>query len=164
VLVGIDGVCPYGIGACWGGANEALHRLTGVAAVDPVPDEETSTAVVRLAGRGLPPLDRWGREFHRVANGGYRLRGFEVGLSGTLGERDGALLLRADGAEIGLRPLADKVQWDARRGAPQTPSPDEVAAYDRLQELRPGTRVAVTGPITQDEHGYGLAVRVVSAG
>jgi galactose oxidase len=164
VLVGIDGVCPYGIGACWGGANEALHRLTGVAAVDPVPDEATSTAVVRLAGRGLPPLDRWGREFHRVANGGYRLRGFEIRIAGILGERDGALVLRADGAEIELRPLADKVQWDARRGAPQRPSPDEAAAYDRLRELRPGTRVAVTGPITQDERGHRMAVRVVSAG
>ena len=38
VVVGIQGTCPYGIAACWGGANEALRNLDGVQYVDPIPD------------------------------------------------------------------------------------------------------------------------------
>ena len=41
VVVGIMGVCPYGIAACWGGANEALRSLEGVEYVDPIPDGDT---------------------------------------------------------------------------------------------------------------------------
>ena len=46
VVVGIQGSCPYGIAACWGGANEALRNLEGVQYVDPVPDGDRSTATV----------------------------------------------------------------------------------------------------------------------
>jgi hypothetical protein len=48
VVVGISDTCPYGIGACWGGADEALRRLEGVRVLDPYPDSATSTAVVHL--------------------------------------------------------------------------------------------------------------------
>lgn len=40
VVVGLAGTCPYGIAACWGGANEALGRLEGVQSVDPIPDTD----------------------------------------------------------------------------------------------------------------------------
>jgi galactose oxidase len=151
VTVGIDGVCPYGIGACWGGAHEALRAMSGVAAVDPVPDQVDSTATVRLAGPGLPPLDLWDAEFHRLANGSYQLRGFEVRLSGVLA--DGPVLA-ADGdrPEVGLVPLDTPVQ---KRAA----SVDERAAYARLGA--PGRSVAVTGPVASVDGRYVLQVRIV---
>ena len=37
VVAGITGICPYGIAACWGGANEALRNLEGVQYVEPHP-------------------------------------------------------------------------------------------------------------------------------
>ena len=71
-------LCPYGIGACWAGAYEALHQLERVAYVAPVPDAQASTATLVLGDDGLPPLDRWQEQFARVVNGSYRLRGAEV--------------------------------------------------------------------------------------
>ena len=50
VVAGITGICPYGIAACWGGANEALRSLEGVQYVDPIPDGDSSTATA-LPGR-----------------------------------------------------------------------------------------------------------------
>ena len=41
VVAGITGTCPYGIAACWGGANEALRSLEGVQTVDPIPTGTT---------------------------------------------------------------------------------------------------------------------------
>ena len=84
VVVGITGLCPYGIGACWGGANEALRRLERVAQVLPVPDAEASTATLFLADDGVPPLRRWREQFAAVVNGSYRLRGVEVTLTGAI--------------------------------------------------------------------------------
>jgi hypothetical protein len=46
VVAGIMGTCPYGIAACWGGANEALRSLEGVEYVDPIPDGDRSTATM----------------------------------------------------------------------------------------------------------------------
>ena len=84
VVIGITGTCPYGIAACWGGANEALHHLDGVAFVDPIANAEDSTAMVFLADDGLPPLDRWREEFRRIANDSYTVRGIEVTVSGQV--------------------------------------------------------------------------------
>jgi hypothetical protein len=78
VVVGVTGTCPYGIGACWGGAYEALSQLEGVDMVNPIPDAVESTAEVFLKDEGLPPLDRWGRQFSDIVNGTYELRGVEV--------------------------------------------------------------------------------------
>jgi hypothetical protein len=151
VTVGIDGVCPYGIGACWGGAHEALRTMSGVAAVDPVPDQVDSTATVRLAGPGLPPLDRWDAEFHHLANGSYQLRGFEVTLSGVLADGP-ALAAEGDRPDVALVPLETPVQKRAA-GA------DERAAYGRLGG--PGSSVAVTGPLALVDGRYVLQVRIV---
>ncbi len=78
VVVHLSGLCPYGIGACWGGAYEALQTLERVAWVDPVPDAERSTATVILADTGIPPIERWHEEFARVVNGRYTLHGFDL--------------------------------------------------------------------------------------
>jgi len=91
VVVGITGTCPYGIGACWGGAYEALRRLDGVELVGPVPDVGNSTAEVFLRDDRLPALDTWSHEFPRIVNGTYELRGVEVGLDGIAVLRDGQL-------------------------------------------------------------------------
>ena len=133
VVVGITGTCPYGIAACWGGANEALHHLDGVAFVDPIANAEDSTATVFLAGDGLPPLDRWREEFRRIANDSYTLRGIEVTVSGRVTTRDGTVILVSDGAvpPLVLMPLdqADVVQWDRSARAPRTADPRELDAY-----------------------------------
>ena len=91
VVLGITGLCPYGIGACWAGAYEALHQLERVAYVAPVPDAQASTATLVLGDDGLPPLDRWQEQFARVVNGSYRLRGAEVTLTGRVAVRGGVV-------------------------------------------------------------------------
>jgi hypothetical protein len=60
VAIGLTSRCPYGLGACWGGAYEALQRLDGVQAVRPNANAEDSTAEVFLHGDTLPDVDRWG--------------------------------------------------------------------------------------------------------
>jgi galactose oxidase len=156
VTVGIDGVCPYGIGACWGGASEALQAMSGVAGVDPVPDQRLSTATVRLVDHGLPALDVWSAEFHRLANGSYRLRGFEIELAGTL-DAGPTLAADADRPAVELAPLGTKIQQQG--GAPQPADAAERAAFGRLAALPPGTQVSVTGPIALIEGRYVLQVR-----
>ena len=93
VVVGITGTCPYGIAACWGGANEGLHALDRVQFVDPIPDGIASTATVFLDDNGLPPILQWRDQFHQVVNDSYVIRGFEVTVSGTVQAQNGQLQL-----------------------------------------------------------------------
>jgi galactose oxidase len=175
VVIGITGTCPYGIAACWGGANEALHHLDGAAFVDPIANAEDSTATVFLAGDGLPPLDRWREEFRRIANDSYTLRGFEVAVSGQLTTRDGTVILVSPGGlpPLALMPLnqADVVQWDRSARAPRAADPAELDAYMTLARQtagRTGTPdagaplVTVTGPLIPAAAGYRLQVRTVA--
>ena len=168
VVVGLTGTCPYGIAACWGGANEALGSLEGVQFVDPIPDGEASTATVFLVDDRLPPLDRWDEQFRRIVNDSYVLRGVEVSLTGIVDVRGEELLLEGDGRRpaVHLAPLnrADKVQRDRAARAPQAALPGEAAAYATLATevggglVRP---VTVTGPLSQTDAGYTLEVRTV---
>ena len=175
VVIGITGTCPYGIAACWGGANEALHHLDGVAFVDPIANAEDSTAMVFLAGGGLPPLDRWREEFRRIANDSYTVRGIEVTVSGRVTTRDGTVVLVSDGAvpPLVLMPLdqADVVQWDRSARAPRTADPRELDAYRALARETAGRTgppdagaqlVTVTGPLVPAAPGYRLQVRTVA--
>ncbi len=162
VVVGITGTCPYGIGACWGGADEALRRLEGVRVVDPYPDSATSTAVVHLEDGRLPALDRWQEQFASSANGSYRLRGVEVELTGVVAAGAGGLVLDSGGPRPAVRlvPLtpAAVVQWDTTAGSQAAAIPEELAALDRLGA---GTTATVTGPLAQKDGEYVLAVRSV---
>jgi galactose oxidase len=168
VVVGINGTCPYGIGACWGGAHEALLGLEGVASVDPIPDADNSTARVFLEDEKLPALDRWRAEFRRMVNGSYVLRGVEVSLESSIESSNGELFLTGGDSRpsVQLAPLvpADKIQWDRTAGAPQQLAADEQGAYDRLAakapELALGQRVTVTGPLKKTDAGYHLEVRL----
>jgi galactose oxidase len=67
VTIGLTSTCPYGLGACWGGAYEALKKLSGVAAVQPIPNAEDSTADVYPDNHGLPDLDLWPEQFAKTA-------------------------------------------------------------------------------------------------
>ncbi|GHO97424.1 hypothetical protein KSF_074720 [Reticulibacter mediterranei] len=168
VVLGIRGTCPYGIGACWGGAHEALLTLEGVQDVDPIPDAEASTAKLFLEDIGLPALDRWQDQFHRIVNGSYIIRGVEVTLQGQLEVHNGILFLAGPDSRpsVQLLPLvpSNKVQWDRHAGAPQPAEPDEVIAYERLatrvHELPAGQEITITGPLKQSDTGYMLEVRM----
>jgi galactose oxidase len=163
VVVGLRGTCPYGIGACWGGAEEALRGLDGVHLVDPIPDAGHSTATVFLEDDRLPALDRWEEQFPAVVDGSYVLRGVEVRLEGRIEARASELFLTGEGRrpDVQLSSIvpADKVQWDPVAGAPERLDPEEEAAYSRLAADQ---RVTITGPLKQIDDAYRLEVRQVS--
>ncbi len=168
VVVGITGTCPYGIAACWGGANEALRSLEGVQYVDPIPDGASSTATLYLEDDRLPALDHWDDQFRRMVRQSYVLRGVEVTVKGTVQARDGGLVLADEGHRppVELAPLdpGGKVQWDPATGGPQAAEPAEMAAYDTLarsSESAGGRPLTVTGPLHQTGAEYRLQVRLV---
>lgn len=171
VVVGITGTCPYGIGACWGGAYEALQQLEGVQLVGPIPNAGDSTATVFLRDEGLPALDKWGEQFRSFANGTYELRGVEVTLEGAVEERDGRLFLRGSGQRppVRLAPLtaAAIIQWNQPARAVKPLDDDEALAYERLvaasKDPTDGRQVRVTGPLEQTDGRYRLRVRVFDA-
>jgi hypothetical protein len=167
VRVGVVPTCPYGLGACWGGAHEALLRLDGVHSVDPVPDAEHSTATVFLREHGLPRLDRWKDRFGEIVGGTYAFRGVEVTLTGTATLHDERLELAAEASRprVSLEPLnpADKVQWIATAGTAEPASAEEASAFERLltsvAAAREERRVTVTGPLGLRGDSYRMQVR-----
>jgi len=168
VVVGIQGTCPYGIAACWGGANEALRNLDGVRYVDPIPDGDSSTATVYLEDERLPALDQWEQQFRQMVHDTYQLRGAEVTLNGTIETRDGVLVLAGEGRRppVTLTPLdpGQKIQWDQAAAAPEPVQDTEAAAYATLVRSPRGAgarQVTITGPLTLTEAGYRLRVRQV---
>jgi len=144
VTVGITGTCPYGIGACWGGAYEALRRLSGVRFVSPVPDTGDSTAEVFLEDERLPALHQWDEEFRRIVNGTYEMRGVEVTLPGVIEHRDKRLFLaaRGDRPAVELVPLLEtgKIQWNHAMRHRKALEGDEAFAYERLASVSTGLR------------------------
>jgi hypothetical protein len=168
VVAGITGSCPYGIAACWGGANEALRSLPGVQYVDPIPDGASSTATIYLQDDGLPALDRWEGQFREMVRQAYQLRGVEVTLTGTVEPRNGLLVLTRGGLwpPVELAPLdqGGKIQWDPATHGPQAASPDEISAYGTLarEAGSAGARpLTITGPLHQTQSGYQLQVRLI---
>jgi hypothetical protein len=164
VVVGLTGRCPYGIGACWGGAEEALHGLEGVRYVDPIPNVGNSTATVYLQDDRLPALTAWDVQFPRIANGSYDLRGVEVSLEGEIEVRDGKRFLATGEHSVQLAALApgEKIDWDALSAAPQPLKANEASAYDDLAAdamLANGGRATVTGALEQLGERYVLHVR-----
>jgi hypothetical protein len=168
VVVGITGTCPYGIGACWGGAYEALGRLEGVDLVSPVPNTADSTAEVFLKDERLPILDQWYEQFRRIVNGTYEMRGVEVTLQGGIEEREGKLFLAGSGQRpaVQLTPLSatDKIQWNHTIRDRKPLEGGEALAYEKLAAastgLPDGQQVTVTGPLKQTEAGCQLHVRL----
>jgi hypothetical protein len=168
VTIGLTARCPYGLAACWGGAYEALKKLSRVEAVRPIANTGVATAELFLRDQGLPDLDRWPEEFAAWANRSYDFRGVEVEIAGTLREEAGELELigAALPSPVRLLPLAQgmKVQWDYATRKPQEPTSDELQAYDSLrQQWQSGQDAAkpvrVTGPLTRTAAGWILYVR-----
>jgi hypothetical protein len=165
VVVGLTPTCPYGLGACWGGAYEALSRLDRVDVVNPKASLVDSTAEVVLRDASLPPLQRWADEFSSIAGTRYRWRGVEVTLHGTLYRYEGALYLDdgGRGPAVRLAPFgaADSIGWDHRTGRTKPATEPEELAYWRLEgSISPGQRLTVTGPLQQTDAGYRLHIRL----
>lgn len=169
VTIGLTTKCPYGLGACWAGAYEALKGLNRVAAVRPIANPKDSTAEVYLRDKGLPDLHNWINQFAGRANRSYDIRGVEVTLVGSIRAQNGILQLTGDSLErpVTLMPLQQdlKVQWDHQDRRVQDATSDELNAYMQL-ETRYHNRaggmdsVRVTGPLTMTEaKEYVLYVR-----
>jgi galactose oxidase len=129
VVVGLTPVCPYGLGACWGGALDALQRMADIDIVRPVPNQTDSTAFVYLKEDILPDLDAWRSEFCKTANGSYHMRGIEMTVSGVV-EKDGEALVMAGNAtrpKLVLAPFrgASKIEYDMWAKADREMSPEE---------------------------------------
>ena len=166
----MTGTCPYGIGACWGGAYEALGRLDAVASVMPVPNVADSTATVYLVDQRLPLLDRWQAQFRSIVNGSYVLRGVELTLHGSIEVRDSQLFLArtAQRPSVRLAALspAHKLQWDHDARAVKPLEPAEAGAFAallaHLQRDPEHHAARVTGPLEEVEGSYTLQVRLFS--
>jgi galactose oxidase len=168
VTIGLTAKCPYGLGACWGGAYEALKKLDGVAAVRPIPNAQDSTAEVYLRDHSLPKLDSWPKQLANSANASYDFRGVEVTVTGTVRQQHGILLLTRPSfdAPVKLMPLHQgaKLQWDYHTRKVKDLTSEERNAYRKLKatyrdlEDRGGS-IHITGPLTKTDTGWTLYVR-----
>ncbi|KAI9686795.1 MAG: hypothetical protein M1822_002855 [Bathelium mastoideum] len=157
VVVGLTSICPYGLGPCWGGAHDALQRISDIDVVRPVPDQANSLAFVYLKQDLLPDIDVWRSEFEKTANGSYVMRGFEMTLSGVVNkqrfsaEEQLTLVGTSTRPELPLAPFqaSSKIEWDITAQAPKPVSDAEAGAYARLfatlADRGPPVTVQVTG-------------------
>ena len=137
VVVGITMTCPYENaieGSCWSGAYWALMKLEGIKSVEESANGYTCTARVFLKDKGIPDPDKWASQFKALVDQTYGFRGVEVSLVATVAGEDSGLVLRIPGVErpVRLGPLEHKLQWNARKGTPRQPEPDERDAYGQL--------------------------------
>jgi galactose oxidase len=156
VTVGLTSTCPYGLGACWGGAYEALKKLSGVVAVEPIANGEDGTASVYIEGELTDP-DLWRREFATTANGSYDFRGIELTLNGTVrASQDRLELTTASGLIVRMEPLSSGrlLQWDKGARRPKPAAPQDMQAYDQLRQ-----RVLDNGGALEHVRSLGLIER-----
>jgi galactose oxidase len=170
--IGLTSKCPYGLGACWGGAYEALVKLSGVSVVRPIANAEDSTADVYLGRDVLPDVDRWVDQIAVMANGSYDFRGVEVSVRGSVRAQNGGLGLTGPLIDkpVTLAALerVDKVQFDRPTGAAKPATAEELVAYQRLvarcRAAGAGDFPArVTGPMRRKGAGWIIHVRCFEA-
>jgi galactose oxidase len=167
IVVGVTPSCPYGIGACWGGAFGALNQLSNIKIVRPFPDAIDSLAFVCLQEDLLPDLDEWRIQFAKYVNGSYNMRGIEMTISGLVTEHHGRPTLTgtATRPELPLTQLqaANKVQWNIKTRDNRPASDFEASAFDRLVialiDCPTGVTVQVTGPLMKNGEDFLLQVR-----
>jgi hypothetical protein len=170
VVVGLTTSCPYGLGPCWGGANEALHQISDIEAVRPQPNQEDAVAYVYLKQDMIPDIDSWREQFASFVNGTYFMRGIEMLLSGTIKRTGGygaehlALTGNSTRPDLPLAQLkaASKVQRDRLAHATRPMTDIEAGAFDGLIKAiaeRPDATVKVTGPLIKRDGQYSLEVR-----
>jgi len=138
IVVGLTPLCPYGLGPCWGGAFDALRRISDVDVVAPIPSQADSLAFVYPHKRDLiPDIDVWRKELTQTINGSYDMRGIEMKLEGEVGKKGEEVVLAVAGAqELVLAPFTQgsQVKWDIERSAPKPVTGVEIGAYKRLVE------------------------------
>jgi hypothetical protein len=166
--LGLTSKCPYGLGACWGGAYEALRSLDGVRWVRPVANAEDSTAEVYLHSDNLPDIDRWAEQITQVANASYDLRGVEVAVKGIVRAQNGGLGLTGPlidkPVQLAALEQVEKVQFHRPTSTAKPATADELNAYQRLV-LRyrdagaADLPVQVTGPLKQTGNGWVIHIR-----
>jgi hypothetical protein len=156
VVLGLTPLCPYGLGPCWGGAYEALHHISDVDLVRPLPNKEDSLAFVYTEHDIIPDIDVWRSEFQRLAGGAYTWRGIEMTLSGVVTATAGGKLTLAGNEtrpELLLAPFQEssKIEWDLETSTPKRMSEAEAGAYARLAAAvaaqSPATPIQVTGTL-----------------
>jgi galactose oxidase len=166
-VLGLTSQCPYGLGACWGGAYEALQKLDGVNLVRPIANAEDSTADVWLVGDIVPDVHRWKEQIAQSANGSYHLRGVEISITASLLTDNGTLFANGPhlASPLPLRPLGStpKAQYDRTTKQARPATAAELTAYERLlAQAQSGAAmpsVRVTGPLVHDVDGWALHVR-----
>ena len=172
VVVGLTPVCPYGLGGCWGGAHDALQRLSDIEVVRPVPDQVDSVAFVYLQQDTLPNLDVWRDEFEKATNKGYEMRGIEMTVTGVATKKQSGANEQLTLAGTSTRPQvmlapfqeASQLKWDMKAQAPRPIIDAEVGAYERLRaklaDHPTGVTVQVTGTLQkQGDNDFSLDVR-----
>ncbi|KAF2179647.1 copper radical oxidase [Zopfia rhizophila CBS 207.26] len=171
-VVGITPSCPYGLGACWGGAFEALQAISEIEVVRPLPNKADSLAYVYLRQDIVPDIDVWAKHFQETTNGSHILRGLEMTLSGVVTKKqlgaDQQLTLASTPTrpELVLAPFQEtsKIEWDLLKNAPKPVSEAETGAYAQLSaavaEHPEGVELQVTGRLRKhDANGFFLEVR-----
>jgi hypothetical protein len=163
VIVGLTSNCPYGLGPCWGGAFDALRRMSDISVVRPVPDQAHSLAFVYLHQDILPDIDKWRSEFEKTANRSYHMRGIEMTLTGVVtkkhaGSREQLTMAGTSARpEVVLTPFqaSSNIKWDEIAQAPKPISDPEAGEYARLSALLADhaaeVTVKATGPL--QKHG-----------
>jgi galactose oxidase len=168
VTIGLTPICPYGLGACWGGALDALQRMSDIEIVRPVPNQLDSTAYVYLKQDILPDIDAWRSEFEKTANGSYHMRGIEMTLSGAVEKKREQLVLAGNETrpKLVLAPFKEgsKIEYDMWKKVDREMSEEEAGAYEELFKAlagqASGMKVVVTGRLQKNGAGdFSLDVR-----
>lgn len=165
VRVAITPTCPYGLNGCWGGAHEALRKLSGVRAVAPSPDAYNCMADIHLQNQGLPDVQAWEKQFLGSTSGVYGFRGVEVTVRGLLEEKNGGLFLKSASVDkpIALAALKTDLRWNFKKRMARQPEADETAAFKQLTLAQSNSKeplvVEITGPLQSSANGPIVEVR-----
>ena len=140
VVIGLTPVCPYGLGACWAGAHDALQQLSDVQIVRPVPDQNDALAFVYLQQDVLPDINQWRSEFEQFANKDYHVRGIEMTISSVVTKQQSGASEQLTLAGTSTRPQltlapfkeTSQLKWDMRTEALRPIVAADAKAYERL--------------------------------
>ena len=167
VVVGLTPSCPYGLGACWGGAYEALKGIADIDVVCPLAHQNDALAFVYLKNDIIPDIDVWRQEFAKTANRSYDMRGIELTLSGTVAKSGEKLTLAgtATRAQLTLAPFqkGSQIKYDTAGEVARAVSEADAGAYKQLAatvgSYPAGVSVQVTGTLQKGAGGHSLEVR-----
>lgn len=152
VTLGITTHCPYGVGGCWAEIRNGLNLPDAIFALPKTPDTDTQTCELRMRESWAPDPTLFARNFTNM-NVGVDVRGVEATVDGRLEMSGTNLVLRIAVSDtvLQLRPLAQKVQWDAKRKRPEPATRAEKKAFEKLvaQVKKNPASVRVIGPLNK---------------